>query len=44
LFEPALEPVVPMDKGLLHFSNIAANTKEEVDHSLSLGAARERLL
>jgi hypothetical protein len=44
LFEPALQPVVPMDKGLLHFSNTAANTEEENHHSSSLAAARERLL
>jgi hypothetical protein len=33
-----------MDKVLLHFSNIAANTEEEIKHSSSLAAARERLL
>jgi len=33
-----------MDKGLLHFSNTAANTEEENYHSSSLAAARERLL
>jgi hypothetical protein len=33
-----------MDKGLLHISNTAVNTEEEIDHSSSPTAARERLL
>lgn len=44
LSESALDPVVPMDKGLLHVSNTAANSEEEIDHLSSLAAARERFL
>jgi hypothetical protein len=44
LFKPALDPVVPMDRGRLHFMTTGANTNEEPHHSLSPTVARERLL
>jgi hypothetical protein len=39
----ASDRIVPMDKGLLRFSNTAANANKMIDHSSTLVAARERL-
>ena len=42
--KPTFDPVVPMDKGLLSFSNTVANTEKEIDHSSTLAASGERFL